>query len=107
MLKRNHNCITYDINYELCEECSEGYYLLNDDKLNCHNESLDKDKYFTEDEGKTFISCEKVINNCDKCEERQKCKKCKKYFELNNKGEECIPFEINFECNINIHYLED
>ena len=101
------SCKNYDINYELCEECSEGYYLLNDDKLNCHNESLDKDKYFTEDEGKTFISCEKVINNCDKCEERQKCKKCKKYFELNNKGEECIPFEINFECNINIHYLED
>ena len=101
------SCKNYDINYESCEECSEGYYLLNDDKLNCHNESLDKDKYFTEDEGKTFISCEKVINNCDKCEERQKCKKCKKYFELNNKGEECIPFEINFECNINIHYLED
>ena len=101
------SCKNYDINYELCEECSEGYYLLNDDKLNCHNESLDKDKYFTEDEGKTFISCEKVIDNCEKCEEREKCKKCKKDFELNNDGEECIPLEINFECNINIHYLED
>ena len=101
------SCKNYDINYELCQECNEGYYILNNDKLNCHNESLDKDKYFTEDEGKTFISCEKVIDNCEKCEEREKCKKCKKYFELNNKGEECIPFEINFECNINIHYLED
>ena len=101
------SCKNYDINYESCEECSEGYYLLNDDKLNCHNESLDKDKYFTEDEGKTFISCEKVIDNCEKCEEREKCKKCKKNFELNNDGEECIPLEINFECNINIHYLED
>ena len=101
------SCKNYDINYESCEECSEGYYLLNDDKLNCHNESLDKDKYFTEDEGKTFISCEKVIYNCEKCEEREKCKKCKKDFELNNDGEECIPLEINFECNINIHYLED
>ena len=99
------SCKNYDINNEFCIECNEGYYLLDDDKLHCHNESLEKDKYFTEDEGKTFISCEKVINNCEKCEERKKCNKCKKNFELSDNGEECN--YINFECNISIHFLEN
>ena len=37
----NHSCIEiisscekYDINYEYCKECKEGYYLLDNDKLN-------------------------------------------------------------------------
>ena len=65
------NCKQYDTNYQKCEECEHDYYLLDDDKLHCYNQSLDPDKYFTEDEGKTYISCEKNINNCEKCKERK------------------------------------
>ena len=98
-------CNKYDTNYEQCEECKEGYYILNNDRLKCHNDSLDEDKYFTEDEGKNYFSCDYAMNNCEKCEGRKKCKKCKRYFELSENEDECN--FINFECKINIHYLEN
>ena len=78
------SCKIYDVNYENCIECNEGYYLLNDDKLNCYNDSLDLEKYFTEDNGKTYISCEKIINNCIKCEERNECLLCKEGYKFNS-----------------------
>jgi hypothetical protein len=101
------SCKIYDINNTYCEECDEGYYLLNDDKNHCYNDSLDKDKYFTEDEGKTYISCDKAINNCEKCDNKKKCNKCQEYFELVNDGEKCIHFDVNNECNITTYYIED
>jgi hypothetical protein len=50
------NCKILDNNKEKCVECKDNFYFLNDDKYHCHNETLDRDKYFTEDEGKTYIS---------------------------------------------------
>ena len=100
------SCIKYDSNYIFCEECEEGYYLLNDNKSHCYNDSLDKEKYFTEDGGITYISCEKSINYCEKCSERNKCDQCQQNYELTDNREECIYFNINTECNINVHYLE-
>ena len=101
------SCKKYDINYENCEECEEGYYLLNYDKIHCYNDSLDKDKYITEDGGITYISCDKLIDNCEKCNERNKCNQCQKSYELVDNGKKCQFFFINKECNINIHYLEN
>ena len=101
------SCKNYSTNHEYCEECEEGFYLLDDDKSNCYNDTLDKDKYFTEDGGKSYVSCEKAITGCDKCEERKKCKQCKENYELSINGENCIFFEFNNECNINIHYIEE
>ena len=46
------HCKFFDQNYENCNECDETYYLLNNDKIHCHNEPIDNEKFFTEDEGK-------------------------------------------------------
>ena len=101
------SCKKYDKNYDYCEECDEGYYILNDDKHHCYNDSLDKEKYFTEDEGKTYISCDKAIDNCEKCDNWKKCNQCKEYFELQNDGENCVHFDINRQCNITINNIEE
>ena len=101
------SCIKYDINYENCEECEEGFYLLDHDKLKCHNETIDKEKYFTEDGGISYIRCDKVLDNCEKCDGRTKCNQCQKNYELSNNDDKCYYFEINLDCKINVHYLED
>ena len=98
------HCKYFDENYENCNECDETYYLLNNDKIHCHNEPIDNEKYFTEDEGKTFIICEEAIENCLKCDKRDHCNKCKDAYKLNNEDKECIlkiahckTFDINYE----------
>ena len=91
------NCKIYDINYENCEECKEKYYLLDDDKNHCHNETIEQDNYFTEDDGKTFISCDKAIVNCIKCENRNYCSKCEDGY---------IFKEENILCDLKIHHCK-
>ena len=106
-IKAISSCEKYDTYYEYCEGCEKGFYLLNEDKLHCYNDTLDKDKYFTEDGGKTYISCENVIDNCEKCDGRKKCNQCQKNYEPSNSGDKCNYFEIDLNCKINIHYLEE
>ena len=101
------SCKIYDINYDFCENCEEGFYFLDDDKLHCYNDTLDEGKYFTEDEGKTYISCNKAIDNCEKCDNREKCNKCQRNYKLSNNHVDCIYFEIFLDCKINVHYLEN
>ena len=101
------SCKIYDINYDFCENCEEGFYFLDDDKLHCYNDTLDEGKYFTEDEGKTYISCNKSIDNCEKCDNREKCNKCQRNYKLSNNHVDCIYFEIFLDCHINVHYLEN
>ena len=96
------NCIIFDNNYEFCKECKEGFYLLNDDKIQCHNETIDDEKYFSEDEGKTFLSCEEVIDNCLKCDGRNKCNECIPTHKIERNGAACepkIPKCKNFDSN--------
>ena len=96
------HCKNYDTNYEFCVECIEDYYLLNDDKSNCHNEVIDQEKHFTEDGGKTYLNCETVIDNCIKCENRNYCTLCKNGYLLMNENKECsikIPHCKTFDSN--------
>ena len=102
--ERIPNCKIYDENYENCEECKEDYYLLNDDRLHCYNDIIDEEKFFTEDEGKTFISCEEVIDNCLKCNRRDYCNQCSDgyRFEPENiictlKIPHCLRFDSDYE----------
>ena len=70
------HCNTFDSTYTYCIECYKPYYLLSGDNLQCHNETIDKDEYFTEDDEKTFTKCEEVIENCIKCTGRKSCTQC-------------------------------
>ena len=103
ILKIDH-CKIFDSNYEFCEECDDGYYLINEDKSECHNEPIDNEKFFTEDEGKTYTNCESAIDNCLKCNGRNSCTQCKDAYKLNNQNKECIlkityckTFDSNYE----------
>ena len=98
------NCEIYDSNYENCEKCKEEYYLLDDDRNHCHNENIENEKYFTEDDGKTYISCDKAIINCIKCENRNYCNKCKDGYLFKEESSlcdlkipHCVKFNINYE----------
>ena len=98
------HCKFFDQNYENCNECDETYYLLNNDKIHCHNEPIDNEKFFTEDEGKTYTNCETAIDNCLKCHNRNECYLCKNGFilengntECNSKIAHCKTFDINYE----------
>jgi hypothetical protein len=96
------HCKNYDANYEFCVECIEDYYLLNDDKSNCHNEVIDQEKHFTEDDGKTYVNCETAIDNCIKCQNRNYCTLCKDGYLLMNDNKECnskIPHCKRFDPN--------
>ena len=112
------NCKIYDINFDYCEECKEEYYLLNDDKVHCYNESIEKDNYFTENEGKTYISCDSAIPNCMKCNNRNYCIKCKDGFSYEQESNICnlkiphcqkfdIDYELCKECDIGFYLLDD
>ena len=85
------NCKKFDITYEYCEECDEGYYLLNDDKTQCHNEPIDNEKHFTEDGGKTYISCDQAIPNCLKCKGKNSCTQCLETYKIEQNGAICNP----------------
>ena len=111
-------CNKYNYNYEYCIECKDGYYLLDNDKLNCHNESLETDKYFTEDEGISYKSCDKAINNCEKCNNGSKCILCKEGYKhsldissCNEIISSCKKYDINYEyceeCNEGYYLLDD
>ena len=52
-------------------ECEENYYLLNDDKTNCYNDPIDNERYISEDDRKKYISCDRFVPHCDKCQDRE------------------------------------
>ena len=112
------HCNFFDSTYTYCIECYKPYYLLSGDNLQCHNETIDKDEYFTEDDEKTFTKCEDVIENCIKCTGRNSCTQCINTHKVEQNGAKCNPkiphcktydanFEYCLECEENYYLLND
>ena len=81
------NCETYDNIDFTCTKCKNGYYFIKEDRENCYN-NINKDKYFTLDNGLSYYPCDTNISNCDECENKSNsCSKCKNnyYFLKNNR----------------------
>ena len=81
------NCETYDNIDFTCTKCKSGYYFIKEDRDNCYN-NINKDKYFTMDNGISYYPCDTNISNCDECENKSNsCSKCKNnyYFLKNNR----------------------
>ena len=58
-----YNCEECD-NKNNCSKCQNNYSLVIDRTKNCHKEEdIDKKKYFSEDGGETYISCNSSISN--------------------------------------------
>ncbi len=58
------NCEVYNetTNFTNCSKCNETFYFIKDDRKNCRND-IDKEKYFSEDNGISFYPCNEAITN--------------------------------------------
>ena len=88
-----------------CTKCLENFYFLDNDQTKCLNDK-NLSKYYTEDNGKTYIPCKQSIPFCDSCfNNKSKCVECEKnkgYFFIENDRTKCIN-NINFSK----YYTED
>lgn len=57
--------------------------------LHNHNETIEKDKFITEDGEKTYISCDEVIENYIKCDRRDNYNQYKDAFYFNGETKKC------------------
>ena len=70
----------------ICEKCLKPYYFLEDERITCHNDK-NLSKYFTEDEGISYIPCDKNFIYCDTCISRFNCTSCiDDYYLTNEQG---------------------
>ena len=86
----------------ICDKCLSPFYFIEENRETCFNDK-NLSKYFTEDEGISYIPCYKNFSFCDECLGRFNCTNCKdNYYLLNENG--------NISCkNINPkkYYKED
>ena len=93
-------------NKEECENCEENYSFIGNSHKQCFNKSsLEKDEYYSEDNGISYYSCDTVIDNCEKCKNKTYCIKCKdNYFFIGKDRNKCYKEE---EINKEEYYIED
>ena len=70
------NCEEYNTNDYTCKKCKPGYAFIKEDRENCYY-NIDKEKYYTLDNGISYYPCDTNIPNCEKCSQSDICSKCK------------------------------
>ena len=82
------NCEECLNKYE-CSKCKKGYFFINEDRAKCYN-IIDEKKYYSENNGIIYYSCEHNLPNCEECLNKNECIKCKKgYFFINENKNKC------------------
>ena len=76
------NCKNY-INDEICNECKEGFFLVNEVNKCISPDDINSKLYFFDNELNKYVSCS-IISNCMKCLSSNECISCQSGFELNN-----------------------
>jgi len=72
-----------------CTKCMDGYFFINEDRTRCFNK-IDEKKYYTEDNGIIYYSCNYNLPNCEECLDKNTCSKCKKgYYFINEDRTQC------------------
>ena len=102
------NCLKCE-NDLICKECKNNYFLIkNKNNTKCHKkEEIEKDKYYSDDNGTTYYSCDTQIQNCQKCLNKSYCIKCEdNYFFIGEDRKKCYKKNEN-EINIDEYYTED
>ena len=67
------------INKTYCFKCKENYFFIGEDRTKCYNDrenEINKEQYYSEDNGISYNKCEEVIENCNKCLNKSYCIKC-------------------------------
>ena len=100
------NCNICSNNGTICQLCNSNYYFLNDDKTKCHKETDLKAQYenkiYKHDEY-NYYSCNKSVNNCEKCNNSTYCNSCESNYGLIcNENNICHPIE-----NFQNHYFKN
>ena len=84
-----------------CDKCFDGYYFIGLNKEKCEN-NADSEKYFTEDNGISYLPCDTYMEGCEKCSNRSYCTSCKNdYYFIENKRNMCF-YKIDLE-----HYYKE
>ena len=99
------NCEKCDNKNDTCSQCKSGYYFLENNRTFCFSE-INLTNYYTNDDGISFLLCNKTISNCYKCNTNNlalKCNLCEKdYYFLEDKRDNCYN---NF--NLDKYFTED
>ena len=94
-------CEICNNNKDICQKCFDGYFFVGLNKEKCEN-NIDFDKYFTEDNGISYIPCDTYMEGCDKCTNRNYCTSCKNdYYFIENQRNKCY-YKINLD-----HYYKE
>ena len=87
-------CKVCNNNKTKCDKCFDGYYFVGLKKDKCEN-NIEKDKYFTEDNGISYIPCDETMEGCEKCLNRTYCTLCKNnYYFIEKQRNKCY-YNIN------------
>ena len=90
------NCEICNNNKNKCEKCFEGFYFIGLNKEKCET-AADLDKYYTEDNGITYMPCDTYMDGCETCTNRSYCTSCKPdYYFVEKQKNKCY-YKINIE----------
>ncbi len=82
---------------KICTKCEENFYFLEKEKNKCRND-LDLRKYYSIDNGISFIECNETMKNCEFCSNSSVCEQCYDGFYL---------FKENLNECINLNNIEN
>mgnify|MGYP002623949311 FL=1 len=110
------NCEVCNNNKRNCSKCLSGYFFIGTRKEKCETVA-DLDKYFTEDNGVSYLPCNTDMIGCEKCLSRNLCTLCESnYYFISNDRSKChynIDLErfykegdAYFPCNTSIPYCD-
>ena len=86
-----------------CNRCIKDYYFIGEKKEKCQT-LPDKTKYFTEDEGISYLLCSNYITKCTSCISRNNCTLCdQNYYMMGDDRSICVNNIIN---NFREYYSE-
>ena len=109
------NCEQCDNKYNYCSKCKNGFYLLNDNRTFCFSE-INLTKYYTIDNGISYVLCNKTITNCALCNISDeydfipiKCTLCEKnFYFFENQRDKCynnLPLDEYYTEDDGISYF--
>ena len=90
------HCEICNNNKDVCTKCDDDYFFIGVHKNKCEK-ITDKDKYFTEDGGISYLPCDTDMEGCEKCKNRTYCTMCKNnYYFLEKQRDRCYKID-NFD----------
>ena len=90
------HCEVCNNNKNKCQKCFDNYYFIGINKEKCET-ITDIYKYFTEDNGISYLPCDTDMEGCEKCTNRTQCTLCKNdYYFIEHQRNKCY-YKINLE----------